>query len=102
MGVIFDNYEILIDDANELHSNSIVSRRDSTQYQRVKSRTSEIELMKKILDCESWRSVGLIFSVDMTSSGIYVGAFNNEGYVIIIFDCIGKDDIIGIYQTTFC
>lgn len=100
--IIFDNYELLIDDANGLHSDSIVSRRDSTQYQRVKPRTSKIELMKRILDCESWRSVGLIFSVDMTSFGIYTGAFDDEGYILIIFDCTGKDDIIDIYQTTFC
>ena len=102
IGAIFNNYELLIDDANELYSDSIISRYDSTQYQHVKPRTSEIELMKRILDCESRRSFGLIFSVDMISFGIYVGAFDDEDYILIMFDCIGKDDIIDIYQTTFC
>ena len=37
----------------------------------------------------------------MTSFGVYVGAFDDQGYILIVFDCIGKDDIIDIYQTTF-
>lgn len=96
----FRIYKTIIEDGNEFYNDSIYSQNDLTQYQIIDYKHSEIDLIDKVSSCGSWRSYGMIFSEDMDKFGIYVGAFDDEGYLMFTFSSMVKDKITEIYYNT--
>ena len=98
---IFGNHKILIDDFNELYGDSLKSAKDLTSYQIINFGSKSTGTEAMILSCESWRSVGLIFGSQMTKFGFYIGAFDDEGYILAVFDNLTPEFILSVYRETF-
>lgn len=92
--------KILIDDFNHLNVESIEAVIDKTYYLTI-DKVSKTMLRKAITEVESWRSYGLAFYTDDNMVKIYVGAFDDEGYLMISFRYLEPDKAREFSQVIF-
>jgi hypothetical protein len=94
----FAGFVLLIEDCNDAVRESSVFRADQTKYYAASFKQSDKEIITLIRNCESWRSFGLIIDAEKSHIGLFIGAFDLEGYVLLTLPSMRKSHIEKFYS----